>query len=204
MKHKKNGFTLVELIVVLVILAVLAALLVPALTGYIDKARKSQVIAETRMLTQAAQTELSSLYATNEFAEQNKYAIFTVASKNDEPYASSKQELTGLKKRYDNIVSLSEVPSLTDGKGDFFIIADHAGKIQFTVFKDSKNYVGVYCEEDGSYGAYINESEIKFANGGDYIGKVVINNIYDSDGTKAWSKAMVFGWLEIEGFNPDP
>lgn len=152
MKHKKNGFTLVELIVVLVILAVLAALLVPALTGYIDKARKSQVIAETRMLTQAAQTELSSLYATNEFAEQNKYAIFTVASKNDEPYtdASSKQELTGLKKRYDNIVSLSEVPSLTDGKGDFFIIADHAGKIQFTVFKDSKNYVGVYCEEDGS------------------------------------------------------
>ena len=65
MKHKKNGFTLVELIVVLVILAVLAALLVPALTGYIDKASKSQVIAETRMLTQAAQTELSSLYATN-------------------------------------------------------------------------------------------------------------------------------------------
>ena len=41
MKHKKNGFTLVELIVVLVILAVLAALLVPALTGYIDKAAKS-------------------------------------------------------------------------------------------------------------------------------------------------------------------
>ena len=39
-KHKKNGFTLVELIVVLVILAVLAALLVPALTGYIDKAAK--------------------------------------------------------------------------------------------------------------------------------------------------------------------
>lgn len=193
MKHKKNGFTLVELIVVLVILAVLAALLVPALTGYIDKARKSQVIAETRMLTQAAQTELSSLYATNEFAEQNKYAIFTVASKNDEPYtdASSKQELTGLKKRYDNIVSLSEVPSLTDGKGDFFIIADHAGKIQFTVFKDSKNYVGVYCEEDGSYGAYIDGSEIQFANGKDYIGKVVINNIYDRTGTKFWSKAMV-------------
>ena len=37
MKNKK-GFTLVELIVVLVILAILAALLIPALTGYIDKA----------------------------------------------------------------------------------------------------------------------------------------------------------------------
>ena len=38
-KNTKRGFTLVELIVVLVILAVLAALLIPALTGYIDKAR---------------------------------------------------------------------------------------------------------------------------------------------------------------------
>ena len=33
----KKGFTLVELIVVLVIIALLAALLIPALTGYIDK-----------------------------------------------------------------------------------------------------------------------------------------------------------------------
>lgn len=50
-KNTKRGFTLVELIVVLVILAILAALLIPALTRYIDKARKSQVVAETRMLT---------------------------------------------------------------------------------------------------------------------------------------------------------
>lgn len=56
-KNTKRGFTLVELIVVLVILAILAALLIPALTGYIDKARKSQVVAETRMLAQAVQTE---------------------------------------------------------------------------------------------------------------------------------------------------
>lgn len=71
--NKRRGFTLVELIVVLVILAILAALLIPALTGYIDKEKKNQVIAETRMLTQAAQTELSSLYATDEFAAQNAY-----------------------------------------------------------------------------------------------------------------------------------
>lgn len=77
-----------ELIVVLVILAVLAALLIPSLTGYIDKAKKNQVIAETRMLTQAAQTELSSLYATDEFAAQNAYSSFTVASKDGSPLPS--------------------------------------------------------------------------------------------------------------------
>lgn len=38
----KKGFTLVELIVVLVILAILAALLIPTLTGYIDKANKER------------------------------------------------------------------------------------------------------------------------------------------------------------------
>ena len=61
LKNKK-GFTLVELIVVLVILAILAALLVPALTGYIDKARNESIIAETRSAVVAAQTIVSEDY----------------------------------------------------------------------------------------------------------------------------------------------
>ena len=64
MKNKK-GFTLVELIVVLVILAILAALLVPALTGYIDKANKEKVVAECRMAVMAIQTEATTLYGEN-------------------------------------------------------------------------------------------------------------------------------------------
>ncbi len=59
---EKKGFTLVELIVVLVILAILAALLIPALTGYIDKARKESIVAETRQVVMAAQTEISEAY----------------------------------------------------------------------------------------------------------------------------------------------
>ena len=62
-KNNKKGFTLVELIVVLVILAILAALLIPALTGYIDKAKEKQVIAETRQAVMAAQTLLDEKYA---------------------------------------------------------------------------------------------------------------------------------------------
>lgn len=57
-RENKKGFTLVELIVVLVILAILAALLIPALTGYIDKAKEKQIIAETRQAVMAAQTVL--------------------------------------------------------------------------------------------------------------------------------------------------
>ena len=61
-RSKKGGFTLVELIVVLVILAILAALLIPALTGYIDRAKEKNVIAETRQCVMAAQTLADEAY----------------------------------------------------------------------------------------------------------------------------------------------
>lgn len=64
-RKKEGGFTLVELIVVLVILAILAALLIPALTGYIDRAKEKNVIAETRQVVMAAQTILDEEYAKN-------------------------------------------------------------------------------------------------------------------------------------------
>lgn len=65
LKNKK-GFTLVELIVVLVILAILAALLVPALTGYIDKAREQSLISEGSMVLTAAQATVSEAYGTKD------------------------------------------------------------------------------------------------------------------------------------------
>ena len=60
----KKGFTLVELIVVLVILAILAALLVPALTGYIDKAKEKSIEAKTRNIVMATQTLIDEKYGT--------------------------------------------------------------------------------------------------------------------------------------------
>lgn len=60
--RRRGGFTLVELIVVLVILAILAAILVPALTGYIDKAEERKGIVEARAVATALQTMVSESY----------------------------------------------------------------------------------------------------------------------------------------------
>ena len=62
-KGDNKGFTLVELIVVLVILAILAAILVPALLGYIDRAKGQQIVLNARSCYTSAQAEMSSMYA---------------------------------------------------------------------------------------------------------------------------------------------
>ena len=62
-REEKKGFTLVELIVVLVILAILAAILVPALLGWIDEAKKKQYQLEARNIYVASQAIADEMYA---------------------------------------------------------------------------------------------------------------------------------------------
>jgi prepilin-type N-terminal cleavage/methylation domain-containing protein len=62
-ERRHAGFTLVEVIVVLVILAILAAIAIPALTGYIDKAREKQYIADARNAAMAIRAAIDEAYA---------------------------------------------------------------------------------------------------------------------------------------------
>lgn len=118
-QNKKRGFTLVELIVVLVILAILAALLIPALTGYIDKSKKDQVIAETRMLHEAIQTEMVEIYGSNTTWKPANKAASTIASATNQAIQGSTL-LPNAQQRYNEIVKLSELKSLQpNGKGSF-------------------------------------------------------------------------------------
>lgn len=173
-KNTKRGFTLVELIVILVILAILAALLIPALTGYIDKARKSQVVAETRMLTQAVQTEMSTLYGSNEYAE-----------------------------RYTAIVNLSEVPSLVKSTGSFFAVSDLSGKLRWVVYDDGKGYYGVYCQADGAVTGYTKDELKTYDHYNEYKGKIVCCEFSDATASpgKMWAPTIVYPTLGLGDYN---
>ncbi|MDO5155956.1 MAG: prepilin-type N-terminal cleavage/methylation domain-containing protein [Eubacteriales bacterium] len=94
--HKHNkGFTLVELIVVLVILAILAAILIPALLGYIDRAKEGQDMLNAKNMLTATQAELTDYYARGDDprdGRKNDYDVNTTFAKkvretaDDDPY----------------------------------------------------------------------------------------------------------------------
>ena len=149
-ENKKRGFTLVELIVVLVILAILAALLIPALTGYIDKAKKDQVIAETRMLHEAVQTEMVEIYGSNTAWKQNN--LSTLASDRSTPITGGHflGSQTDAKNRYDEIVKLAEIPS----SAKFLILVNGQAKIHAIIYNSGRGYIGVYFQDTQQYAAY--------------------------------------------------
>lgn len=161
MKNQK-GFTLVELIVVLVILAILAAMLVPALTGYIDKANKEKVIATTRQVVMAAQTEVSEKYASNAL----KAGIITISTQGG---ANDKEQDTdGTPTNTDcavkgaDIVKLAEVGELPSGSGENYKLKNGISNI--VIKYDAKGHVTEVVLTQGT-------KECTYEEGKDYVVK---------------------------------
>lgn len=136
----KKGFTLVELIVVLVILGILAALLVPALTGYLDKANAQKVKATTRQVVLAAQTLISEDYAKN-----GPYTADGVIS---EPLSTSAENNTCR-------VTKTEIARLAEVNESVVTSVSYtkAGMVSKVLVSDGKNCVYVKAAA-GDTGAY--------------------------------------------------
>lgn len=189
---KRDGFTLVELIVVLVILAILAALLIPALTGYIDKSKKDQVVAETRMLHEAVQTVASEAYGSAEWPSNG--AIFTIANQKGKNVTKHEDTATydNLQTRYNEIVKLAEVPSLTGGTGDFVAFTDTKGSVFCILYNTGRGLLGAYFRETGEYKVYDEQKNINNYTTwyGNYINSV-ISTVIDSSAESPWSQQMI-------------
>ena len=72
LKKKKKGFTLIELMAVIAIIAILAAVLVPTVTGYINRSKKTAIVSQVRSVISAVETHNATATGTSIIKETTK------------------------------------------------------------------------------------------------------------------------------------
>jgi type IV pilus assembly protein PilA len=138
-----KGFTLVEIIVVLVILAILMAIAVPALTGYIDKAKNVGASVE-------AKTVLTAVQAV-ETENSGKYGKDTAAPFYAKNSAGTVMSLDDIAKAAGVLVGDTAIDGTgTDNKTVTALTFDANGKILTLVYKTSSGQVAT-LQTDGSF-----------------------------------------------------
>lgn len=142
-RKNEQGFTLVEMIVVLVIIAILAAITIPALLKYIDKAKEKQVLIDTRSICMAAQSVMAEAYATDDW---KAYGTGT-------PDIGYKSGNDVQKHRFSEIVDLADVSSLQNA-GSFGGYVGDDGVISAIIYNNGAGKVGIYFRETSEYIVY--------------------------------------------------
>ena len=115
---RQKGFTLIELLVVLIILAVLAAVLVPALTSYVDDAREKKAVSEAQVCVTAA----------TEWAAVQRTALISQAYQSNEPFADAYKAAADTAKwstTYEKLntaaPTVTGTLALAEGDGQYFL-----------------------------------------------------------------------------------
>jgi prepilin-type N-terminal cleavage/methylation domain-containing protein len=146
-----GGFTLVELIVVIVILAILAAIAIPALTGYIEKAKWADMGSRLRTQRTAVQTMIIEWINTyGDSMKQISTTISQLSGYGDCVYS-------GLPNRYPSYSFtlykqdfIDEYEALTGDTASFsapgfkalMAVTDGDGAIQYMSYRDYNYYGG--------------------------------------------------------------
>ena len=137
-KTNNKGFTLVELIVVLVILAILAAILVPALLGYIDKARQKQLTTNAEAAYVAAQALATEYYG--------KHTTIVIDDRNAAVAADKIQDLTDIQESTFKVQVGFASNDTSDGKQTCIV-----KEFEYT---DAAGNVGVRDSDTGEWTVY--------------------------------------------------
>ncbi|WP_049962660.1 type II secretion system protein [Ruminococcus sp. HUN007] len=140
-----KGFTLVEIIVVLVILAILAAAMIPALTGYIDKAKERTAVAEARNVLTAAQT-----LASEEYGLHGTDGLKSGTSTTDKAFAKDfGNKILTLADVDTTKAKLDEVTFDDDSKAKIIEIKYTTASNVQVYYKDGEFFVGKEANDEG-------------------------------------------------------
>lgn len=144
--ERQKGFTLIELLVVLIILAVLAAVLVPALTSYVDDAREKKAVSEAQVCVTAA----------TEWAAVQRTALISQAYQSNKPFADAYKTAADTAKwstDYDALnaaaPTVTGTLALAEGDGQYFLRPETAPDADTTT-DAMKNTVKTAAGVDGT------------------------------------------------------